>query len=238
MPGNRRSLIPTIAAVAGVLLTAYLGNWQMDRAAYKRELQDRYEQAARQAAVRVPDDPVAAEGLVWRRVEAVGRFRPEMTVLLDNRVRDGVVGYEVVTPLQLEHSTRLVLVKRGWVKAPPVRSELPAVATPTATVTLQGIALPPPTRFVELSERTETGTVWQNLKFDRFAALHRVALQPILLQQDNDIGDGLVRAWPPPATGVDRHQAYAFQWFAMSACIVLIYVLLNVRSRKKAQRAL
>lgn len=235
---TRRSLIPTIAAVAGVLVTAYLGSWQLDRAAYKRELQERYDEAARQPAVRVPAATVDTAALAWRRVEAVGRFKPEMTVLLDNRMHEGVVGYEVLTPLQLENSARVVLVKRGWVKAPPVRTQLPAVATPAATLTVRGIALPPTTRFVELSERTESGPVWQNLKFERFAAQYRVELQPILLQQDNDTGDGLLRAWQPPATGVDRHQAYALQWFAMSGCIVVIYVVLQFRARQKAQRAL
>lgn len=233
-----RNLIPTLAAVGGVLLTAYLGSWQLDRAAYKRELQDRYDQAARQPAVRVPADAVDSAALTWRQVEAIGRFKPEMTVLLDNRLHDGVVGYEVVTPLQLESSARMVLVKRGWVKAPPLRTELPAVATPSATLTVKGIALPPTARFVELSEGTESGPVWQNLKFDRFAAQYRVDLQPILLQQDNDTGDGLLRAWQPPATGVDRHLAYALQWFTMSGCIVVIYVVLQFRARKKAQRAL
>lgn len=234
----RRNPIPTIAAVAGVLLTAYLGSWQLDRAAYKRALQDRYDEAARQPAVRVPAVAADTAALAGRRVEAVGRFKPEMTVLLDNRMHQGVVGYEVVTPLQLEHSTRMVLVKRGWVQASPVRTELPTIATPRETLTVQGIALPPTSRFVELSERTESGPVWQNLKFDRFAAQYRVELQPILLQQDNDTGDGLLRAWLPPATGIDRHQAYALQWFAMSGCIVVIYVVLQFRAKQKAQRAL
>lgn len=235
MPESRlTSIVPTVAAVVGVLLTAYLGNWQLDRAAYKRELQDRYEHAAHQPAVRIPAQPGRLDMLDYQHVEAVGTFRPEMTVLLDNRVREGMIGYEVVTPLQLKDADRHVLVKRGWVKGSIDRSRLPAISTPPGIVTVEGIALPPPTHFFELSKQPEAGNVWQNLKFDRYAETYGIAIQPILLQETNDLGDGLSRDWPPPATGIDRHQGYALQWFAMSACIIVIYVALHVRKKKRA----
>ena len=120
---------------------------------------------------------------------------------------------------------------RGWVKAPVQRSELPAVTTPAGSVRVEGFGLPPPRRFFELSDQTVSGRVWQNLPFERYRQIYRVELQPVLLQQHNDLGDGLVRAWSRPDTGVDVHRAYALQWFAMSAAIALIYMLLNVRRK-------
>ncbi len=64
------------------------------------------------------------------------------------------------------------------------------------------------------------------------SAAYHVDLQPVLVQQHNDLGDGLVRDWSRPDTGVDVHRAYALQWFAMSAAIIIIYFLLNVRRKK------
>ena len=74
--------------------------------------------------------------------------------------------------------------------------------------------------------------MWQNLHFERYRQTYHVELQPVLIQQHNDLGDGLVRAWSRPDTGVDMHRAYALQWFAMSAAIAIIYFLLNVRRKK------
>jgi surfeit locus 1 family protein len=215
-----------------VVATAYLGNWQLERAAYKLELQQRMDLARAQPPLHLPAAPVRTQDVAFYRVEAEGEFRPELSVFLDNKVRNGVVGYEVVTPVRLGGSGLHVLVDRGWVKAPASRSELPAVITPAGPVRVEGIALPPPRRFVELSDQTVTGRVWQNLHFDRYQQTYHVDLQPVLIQQHNDLGDGLARTWSRPDTGVDMHRAYALQWFAMSAVIAVVYFLLNVRRKK------
>lgn len=224
-------LVPTVAAVVGVLVTAFLGNWQLDRAAYKLQLQQRMDLAGAQPPLHLPATPVHTEEVAFYRVEAQGEFRPELSVLLDNKVRAGVIGYEVITPLRLGDGGLYVLVDRGWVKAPARRNELPAVTTPKGMLRVEGIALPPPRRFFELSDQTVSGRVWQNLPFERYRQIYQVELQPVLLQQHNDLGDGLVRAWSRPDTGVDVHRAYALQWFAMSAAIALIYILLSVRRK-------
>jgi surfeit locus 1 family protein len=225
-------LFSTLIAVVGVVTTAYLGDWQMRRAAYKLDLQQRMQFASAQAAVHLPTTPMKSDDAVYYRVEADGEFRPELTIFLDNKVHDAVVGYEVVTPLRLANSRMHVLVNRGWVKAPLLRSELPAITTPAGAVRVEGIALPPPTRYVELSSNTIAGQVWQNLQFERYREQFGIALQPVLVQQHNDLGDGLDRSWKRVDTGVDRHRAYALQWFVMSAVILFVYLLLNVRRTK------
>ena len=226
-------IVPTLGAVVGVILTAYLGSWQLERAAYKRAMQARIDQAERAPAVRIPPQPAGADDFSYRRAEATGRFIPEATILLDIRVRDGVVGYEVITPLQLNDSPLHVLVARGWVRAPASRTELPALHTPSGEVTVEGMALPPSTRYFELSDETVSGPVWQNLKFEQYAQRFGLALQPLILQQRNDLGDGLSRTWRRPDAGVDKHQAYALQWFVMSAVIAILYLVLHVRRKRK-----
>jgi surfeit locus 1 family protein len=218
-----------LAAAVGVAVTAWLGSWQLERAAEKRALQQRIDQAQHRPPVQLPWEPVPADTLAYQRVEAHGEFRPELTILLDNRVREGRVGYEVITPLRLAPGELHVLVNRGWVQAPRTRQELPAVVTPAGPVRVEGIALPPSKRYLELSSRTVSGAVWQNLDLERFAAAHKMDLQSIVLQQRNDAADGLLRAWPRPDAGVDTHRAYALQWFAMSALIAVAYALLFVR---------
>ena len=228
----RAKLLPTVAAVAAVLTTAFLGNWQLHRAAYKLELQQCVEFAAHRPPLQVPTSLVPTEDLAYYRVEARGEFRPELSIFLDNKVHDGVVGYEVLTPLKLANSQMYVLVDRGWVAATATRSETPVVRTPGGELQLEGFAVPPPTRFLELSSQVVTGRVWQNLHLERYERQYKIALQPVVVQQRNDLEDGLVRDWKPLDTGVDKHRAYALQWFVMSAVIIILYVGLNVRRKK------
>jgi surfeit locus 1 family protein len=227
----RPRVLPTLLALGGAVLTAWLGDWQLNRAAYKAELQQRLDQAAHQPPVHLTAEPIAAADLAFFRVRASGEFLTEATILLDNRVRQGQVGYEVVTPLKLTGGELAVLVNRGWVKAPPTRDERPEVRTQPGTVVLEGIALPPPGPAFRLSAAPESGPVWQRLSLERAQARTRLPLQPVILQQSNDTGDGLARDWPRPQTGIDTHRAYALQWFTMCGVILLLYVVLNVRKQ-------
>lgn len=228
----RPKLVPTAAAVVGVILTAYLGDWQLRRAAFKAERQQHLERAASGAIKRIPGAVASREELAYAHVEVEGRFLPERTIFLDNRVRHGQPGYEVVTPLQIEDTSTHVLVKRGWVQAPRLRTEWPAVRTPEGIVRVEGIALPPARAF-ELSRAASAGRVWQNLHLEDFARQTGLRLQPVLVEQRNDLGDGLARDWPRPDTGIDVHRAYALQWFSMCAAIAALYVILNVKRSKQ-----
>jgi len=232
----RPRLVPTLAAVAGVLLTALLGSWQLERAAGKAQLQARVDEAGSQQPVRIGAAPLEPASVEYRMVEASGTFNAEAMVYVDNRTHNGVPGYEIVTPLRIADSDRYVLVKRGWIEAGMSRSQLPHVATPSGTVTVRGIALPGNPRVFELSERVQLGPLWENITVDRYRKAYGLDLQPVVIQQTNDTGDGLVRDWRRPDTGVSRHRAYALQWFTLCAAIVVIYVVLNVRAATRKQR--
>ena len=158
-------------------------------------------------------------------MDASGTFDPNGLVLLDNRVRSGQAGYEVVMPLRIEGEGGMhVLVNRGWVKGSGDRSQLPQVVTPAGAVHVTGLALVPGKHIYELSPQTPAGTVWQNLSLERYREQKSYALQPIMLQQTNDTGDGLVREWPTPARSIDVHRSYAVQWFALALLIAIAYV--------------
>ena len=55
-------------------------------------------------------------------------------------------------------------------------------------------------------------------------------IQPFLIQQDTHApDDGLVREWPSPEFGIDKHYGYAFQWFALAATLVVFYVVTQLK---------
>jgi surfeit locus 1 family protein len=61
---------------------------------------------------------------------------------------------------------------------------------------------------------------------------------PSLVSTSAPPSDGLLRQWPAPATGVEKHHGYAFQWFALSALSIGLYAWFQIiRPRRRASRA-
>lgn len=229
----RPSLWPTLAAAAGIALTLALGNWQLGRGNDKAALAERIKSASRDALIAMPSAEIKPDDVAWRRVEVRGRFEPKYAVFIDNRVLHGVVGYHIVMPLRIGDSERYVLVNRGWVAGTNARSELPQIATPSGMVTVVGLATVPSKRFLELSTQVAEGNVWQNLVLERYRAAVPIEIQPVVIQQENDLDDGLKREWTPPDLGINTHYGYAFQWFALAAAILIFYLVIHVRKRSQ-----
>ena len=166
------------------------------------------------------------QSLVLQRVAANGRFVAEHTVFLDNKLRRGRAGYEVVTPLRLDGTH--VLVNRGWVATGRSRDSLPEVPVPGGVVRVEGLALAHLPRVLAAGAPSG-GKVRQNLEVEAFAGETGLRLLPIVIEQHSPAEDGLVREWPRPDAGIDKHESYAFQWYSLAALALILLVVLSVR---------
>lgn len=223
------SIWPTLAAAVLIALTLSLGNWQTQRATYKRTLQARVNAAERDPVLHIGSEVIAKARVLYRRVEARGVLDARYEILLDNRIHNGVAGYHVLTPLKLEGANRYVLINRGWISVGTTRDALPQIPALTSQVKITGLALDPDTRYFELRGAQAQGRLWQNLNFERYTAHSGLSLQPFVLQQSNDTGDGLIRDWPRPDTGVATHVSYAMQWYGLAATLVVLWLVLNLK---------
>lgn len=221
--------VVTTAALAVIAVCVAAGNWQTRRAEYKEGLAAQLDSRAAAPPAALGASPVDADEWAWRRVRVRGSYVPGKAVLLDNRVLRGRVGYEVLMPLRIEGGDRHVVVNRGWVAAPPTRAELPAVATPAGVQEIEGVAVLPPARVFELGDGVPAGAVWQHFLLDRYVQWSGLQVQPVVVQQTGDAGDGLVREWVRPDTGVQKHRGYAMQWYLFAGLTVVLYVSLNIR---------
>jgi surfeit locus 1 family protein len=212
----RPRLLTTVAAAVGVVLTFFLGQWQVGRADYKQGLQIRQDALGREPALSIGAAPLAADDAMLRKVEVRGEFAPKYTVFVDNRIYQHQPGYHVATPLRIAGSGRYVLVNRGW-------------------IAVQGIAVAYSERFMELSTRVAEGNVWQNLVFERYRQATGLELQPFVIQQESAAEDGLKREWSRPDLGRNTHLAYAFQWYALSLAIFIYYLVTHVKRRTAPQ---
>lgn len=225
------SAIGTLLTVVCVMLFVHLGQWQQDKADRKRAAQQVLERQHRLGPVPLPtallSDPDAFR---YAPVTVRGTFEPERQFLVDNRVLADVAGYHVVTPLRLADSEMRVLVNRGWIPAPALRSAVPQVETPTGEVVLQGTAVLPGQRFYTLGPPPDDRSwqpVWQHLDLERFRRLAPWAVQPVVVELQAGSPAGFVRDWSRPDDRWERHQSYALQWFGFAASSVAIWAFVS-----------
>ncbi|RQO45193.1 transmembrane cytochrome oxidase [Variovorax sp. KBW07] len=150
------------------------------------------------------------------------------------------------------------------------RTKLGDVETPAGIVEVTGLIEPPPSHLLELGTPTPapasapataetpapapaagapapapaaegSSPIRQNLDLEAFRAETKLPLRTdVSLQQGGPASEGLQRDWPAPALGLERHYGYAFQWFGLSALVVILYVWFQFispfrRSRRRAR---
>lgn len=216
----------TLATWAMIGLTFSLGRWQMNRADYKLGLAAAMEARTREPALDqaalLAQTELALQ--LHRSVQLQGRWLAERTVYLDNRPMGGRAGFWVITPLQLQGSSRAVLVQRGWIGRDFMdRQRLAPVQTPEGPVQVNGRLALAPGKLYQL-EPDVPGLIRQNLDISQFRSETGLALLDALVIQTGAPSEGLARSWDAPQLGVDKHHGYAFQWFSLSGLLVVLYI--------------
>lgn len=237
-----RRAVVLVAAVGMAALTARLGWWQIDRADQKTAL---HQAQLRQRALpplgpdALPRDAQAAASERHRGVQLQGTWLAEHTVHLENRQMNGRPGFYVLTPLRLQDGSA-VLVERGWVPRDLLdRTRVTAPPPPQGLVRVEGRVAPGPGRLYDF-EGAASGPIRQNLDVAAYARETGLPLRPFSVVQEDGtapVADGLLRQWPAPAADVHKHHGYAFQWFALCALIIGLYVWFQLIRPRRAARA-
>lgn len=227
-----------VLGLALIALLCSLGFWQLDRARQKRELRALFLERYAQAPLDLDADAaLSAATQAWRAAHGPGRYTGP-TLLLDNRTREGRVGYEVLTGFTLADGRRL-LVDRGWVPAGSTRADIPALSLPTEPRRVRGRLAPPPSTGLDFGDQDAPeqlgADLWrvQRIDFSRLEALGWPGFLPVLMYLDDTEPDGYDRGWLLPTPDDGKHTAYAVQWFAMAGAVVIL-CLLHLRRRPRA----
>lgn len=209
-----------------------LGFWQLDRAEYKGTLQQKIEQRKNLAALSLDELPATTDDRRFHPVEFMGEYDAAHTLLLDNKTFDGRVGYHVLTPVRID-ATKMILVNRGFVAQGRSRALLPEIDTVDGKIVLTGLLDLTPSRGLVLGDNVNDATHWpvvlQYVDLDEISQLIGYELYDMMLWLDKDEVGGFEYDLPVLNLNSAKNNGYAFQWFALSFALLMIYIFVNTK---------
>jgi len=222
---------------------ARLGFWQLDRAAQKTALMEQYHHNQQAPLLQIGEvnDLVNISDWRYRRVQMQGHFDNAHSFLLDNKLRDGVPGYEVITPFILENTPQIVLINRGWIERGATRQIVPAIATVDHLVLLTVLMYFPDKHPFLLGENIEAPGQWpariQQIDLVQMGQAMGKTVEPWLgLLVDDKWSTGFVQDWQintrmPPS----KHHGYAVQWFGLAIMLLVLISIFYWKTRTHEQ---
>lgn len=249
---TRRALSLTTSGMVGTLLLLIvaglcvrLGFWQLDRLEQRRERNALIESRLAEASFSLEYAPHDTSGLSFRRVHVRGTFDNDRSVVLPGRSLRGAPGVHLLTPLQLEDGSA-VLVNRGWVRSPDAASIDLTPFDTVGAIAAGGMILPFPGAESSIGRAPDDAATLGTAQFQRIW----FRIDPVILraQYPYPIAGFVVQLLPepgaplrergaasqpvrlePPVLDEGPHLGYALQWFSFAAIAVIGWVALVVR---------
>jgi len=223
-----------LAVLASVFIT--MGVWQTKRASEKSDTEQQH-----QAATIVSFQQALGEENRFARIDVSGYYDPQRHILLDNQIWQGRGGVHVFTPFRTLDGTS-ILVNRGWLPLAADRKSMPAIETPHHETVLRGIlnTFPVPGRVLGSADKIESHQ-WPQLvtylNHDDIEGALATPLENWVVQLAESEQAGFEgRNWKPVYLSSDRHNAYAFQWYALALASFVAWVFMGFRKPTDTER--
>ncbi|MBN9286559.1 MAG: hypothetical protein BGO43_06245 [Gammaproteobacteria bacterium 39-13] len=229
--------------ICGVTLLCSLGCWQLSRAAQKQALLSQASEARTQQPLSVHALLTEANPSTLRYypIKLSGTFFNDQTILLDNKVNNGEVGYHVLVPFLLNEHT-LILVNRGWIPQGRSRAILPSISPIKGETTIEGY-LDFAYRNPLIKSAIESNIIqWplrmQQLDMGLLKDTLGKNIYPMLVTLNNESSFAFSSPKAPVVwMSPERHQGYAVQWFSLAATLFGFYLFTQFRQRAKHEHA-
>ncbi|MBT4230822.1 MAG: SURF1 family protein [Rhodobacteraceae bacterium] len=213
-----------VFSIAGTAVLGWLGNWQLDRLAWKQTVLEQIDQRIAAPAVPVPLTPVPSED-TYLPVFAEGRFGQEYIRVLVSQKRIGA-GYRVISAFKTEG--RRILVDRGFIDL----SKSSDMQADQAVVVQGNLHWPD-----EVDGFTPAPDLEKNIWFARDVRALSEALQtqPILIVASQiSPPDQNIKPLEIDSSAIPNDPLqYAVTWFSLAAIWIMMSGAFLWRSRKK-----
>jgi len=229
-PSGATSLI---AAVVFLILMS-LGLWQLSRAEQKASTQQALNASLSLSELEIVSPLNVDEVNRFRHVRLEGRFDTQHQYLLDNRIHKGRPGFLVITPFWYANENSVLLVNRGWLPLGQTRQDLPNITVADAPRVIRGILADLPGKLPSFGIGPSTsGGGWpriiRDVEIEQIGLDLGYTMSPYLLQLEQADSAAYTQNWQAIASGPEKNQSYAIQWFSMALVIVILFIGLNSR---------
>ena len=226
-------IISTLVTLIFLYTMISLGLWQLDRSEFKNKLQSQIEQRKSLQTEAIDELPKSMDERRYRPVKFKGEYDKQHSVLLDNITLRGKVGYHVFTPVKISDS-KAVLVSRGFVAMGRTRAELPDIQTPKGQIEFAGLLDLPPSRTLVLADNVNQVKNWpvvlQYVDLQEISQILGYELYDMVIWLNKDEAGSLQYDLPVLNLNAAKNNGYAFQWFAMTLALFIIYIVVNTKS--------
>lgn len=224
----RRYIIPVIFGLAGAAVLVGLGNWQLERRAWKEAiLTDIRSQIAAPPAA-LPDQPVI-EVDRYLPVRLSGEIGQEALRVLVSQKQIGA-GYRVISAFDM--GARRVLLDRGFIS---VNDPIPA--PPTGAVEVTGNLHWPDERLSSTPDNDVAGNIWFARDLVPMADLLKT--EPILVvTRTMSVSEPDLAPLPLDISGIPNdHLNYAITWYSLALVWLAMtgFFLWRMRQAKKGK---
>lgn len=222
-------ILPTLLTVLLIPLFISLGIWQLHRADFKAAMLKELETRKHQAPLTLSDldQPKAKE---FSPVALKGHFDSNHQLLVQNQFYNHRIGYQVLTPLQLEDSS-VVLVNRGWVPKHSTNFNVEELRQ-----TVKGFILLPHQHIFSLGKPAEQKQWPKLIPNNSWEQIHRAytirKLRPFVVMADAGQTFSYQPNYQATTVSPQKHMGYAVQWFGFAIALFVIFIAVNTRRRK------
>jgi surfeit locus 1 family protein len=236
-------LIPTLAAIVLVPFLISLGLWQLDRADQKKVIDSGVKEAQQKEALNlnafVKNNSTNKEDFsqeIYRTASLLGHYDNDHQFLLDNRTHQGKAGFHVLTPFLLKNTDKTILINRGWITYQGTRDNIPDISITQESINILGVMKQQARAIVLNNDSGENETRYpkliQSIELVKLAKELKLELLPIVIELNKNNNTGFIREWQPYYGSIDKHNAYALQWFAMAGILLFLFIKLNTKKIK------
>ncbi|CAG8492894.1 2914_t:CDS:2 [Ambispora gerdemannii] len=216
------------------IITFGLGTWQVQRLRWKMGLINEAQERTAKPPMKLPKNINldVLDELLYRRVYATGQFRHDQEMLLGIRHYDNKPGYLVITPLERENGST-VLVKRGWISKEKADPAIRPKSQAKGIVSVEGLLRKSDKKNWNTPVNNPDKNQWLWTDLEMMA--ERTGAQPVLIEQSLEvphyatntlIDDGIPIGKLPQVEFRNTHLEYAITWYTLSfATTIMLYIL-------------
>jgi cytochrome oxidase assembly protein ShyY1 len=231
---SRLPVIATLVTFIAVVIMFALGMWQLQRAEEKSLRLLSIQKASLTEQINLQQALVDINNMLDMPISFNAKADVNRIFMLDNKIHNGRVGYQVLLPLKT--SSGLLLANLGWLPGTMSRDVLPSVTLDDKKMFYSGI-VNFPTDNAMVTETAVLDDNWpkvvQQIDFEVIEAMYKAPFLPFVVQLNEDPDSSFVRNWKPVVMAPEKHIAYGVQWFLLAFAAIVVFV---IAQRKKFLR--